>query len=139
MLNQADQSIKFGLFSNLDPPLSAMRLESHREGQHDLTDSSLVSIRFLFPEGSVFIPQMTLAVGKNWFHSILRLILCIIFHGVGLLARFVAYNLHFLFYLSFRSLNVYHNFYCTFFLLSSIDIAWSQVFLYVSIALVILT
>jgi hypothetical protein len=40
-----------------------MRLAIHKEDQHDLTDSSRVSIDFS-PQDSVFIPQMALAVCK---------------------------------------------------------------------------
>jgi hypothetical protein len=40
-------------------------------------------------ECSVFTPQMTLAVRTKWLRRIIPLILCIGFHGTGLLARFV--------------------------------------------------
>jgi hypothetical protein len=60
-------------------------------------------------------------------HEIPQLILCIGFHGLGLLARFVAQNFHLLFCPSFRSVHALSNFYCTFFLLSPIHRARSQV------------
>jgi hypothetical protein len=34
--------------------------------------------------------QMMLAVGTKWFNKILKLILCIDFHGLGSLVQFVA-------------------------------------------------
>jgi hypothetical protein len=45
-----------------------------------------------------------------WFHSILRLILCIGFHGLGLLVWFVEQNVHLLFYLRFRSVHALSQF-----------------------------
>jgi hypothetical protein len=46
MLNLSDKHTQFGHFSHLDPPLSAMKLPSHREDLNDMTDSSWVSIKF---------------------------------------------------------------------------------------------
>jgi hypothetical protein len=62
--------------------------------------------------------------------QILLLILCISFHGLGLLARFVAYNFHFSLCLGFRSTRALSQSLLDIFLLSPYDIAWSQVFLY---------
>jgi hypothetical protein len=41
--------------------------------------------KIFIPEGSVFSPQLALAVGTELFHNILQLILCTDFHGLGLL------------------------------------------------------
>jgi hypothetical protein len=67
---------------------------------------------------------MALALGTNWFHSVLQLILCIHLHGFGLLAR-LANKL-------FTSLSIlvsglyifHHDLYRIFFLLSPFDNAW---------------
>jgi hypothetical protein len=60
---------------------------------------------------------MALAIGTNWFHKILNLILCICLHGLGLLHKIVTS-----FSVSVSGLcMISHNFYCTVFLLSLID------------------
>jgi hypothetical protein len=66
---------------------------------------------------------------------ILHLILCIGFNGLSLLARSVANNFHLRFYLSFRSMCVYHNFYLHFFLLSPFDKAWSRILMYIDLVI----
>jgi hypothetical protein len=65
------------------------------------------------------------AVGTKWFHRILHLILCIGFHGLGLLHS----NFHLPFYVSFRSVRVLSQFLLYIFLLSPFDKTWSQVFI----------
>jgi hypothetical protein len=64
---------------------------------------------------------ITNKTGKKWFHSILQLITCTDFHGLGLLATLVAYNFHLTFYLSFRSVHALSQFYFSLFLLSPFD------------------
>jgi hypothetical protein len=54
-----------------------------------MTYSSYVSISYSL-ECSVFAPQMMMAVGTKLVPLTLHLLLCIGFHGHGLLARFVA-------------------------------------------------
>jgi hypothetical protein len=49
---------------------------------------------------------MVLVVGTKLLHNNLQLILCIVFHGLGLLARVVAKNFNLPLYLNFRSVHV---------------------------------
>jgi hypothetical protein len=104
-----------------------MRLPTHREDLYDVTHSSWVSIRFS-TRCSVFTPQMVLAVGTKCFYKVLHLILCIGCHELGLLARFVAYNFHFSFCLSFRSVHALSQFLLHIFLFSPFSKALSLVF-----------
>jgi hypothetical protein len=76
---------------------------------------------------------MALAVGTNWFHSILQLILCIDLHGLGLLARFVNKIFPSLSSLVSGLYMLYNNLYRIFLLLSPFDKAWG--YKYVDLAL----
>jgi hypothetical protein len=64
-------------------PLSGMRLPTHREDQYDMTDPSWVFTRFQ-SWCSVFNGRKSIVSQRK----ILQLILCIGFHGSGLLAMF---------------------------------------------------
>jgi hypothetical protein len=76
--------------SHIWVPLSAMRLET-QQGRSVLTDRFFMCLlQGLIPECSVFTSKMALAVGTNWFHNILQLILSIGVPELGLLARFGA-------------------------------------------------
>jgi hypothetical protein len=85
--------------------------------------------KILAPKDSVFTLEVALAVTKKKiFQNILRLIIRISFHELGLLARFLAKHFYLLFYLSFMSLAL-TQFYCTFFQLPPIDMACTRVVL----------
>jgi hypothetical protein len=68
--------------------------------------------------------------------QILHLILCIRFHGLGLLARFVATNFRLRFYFRFRFVHALSQLLLHSFLLSPFDKAWSQV--YIAVLMLIL-
>jgi hypothetical protein len=70
---------------------------------------------------------MALAIGKKWFHKILRLILRTDFYGLGSLVGFVAYNVDLPFCLRLRCVRAFSQTLLQIFLLPPFDKAWSEV------------